>query len=176
MVPLTPPPDTVGDGQTFVAARHGGGSRRPRRDDRARRRARRRRLAAGQLHRRPVRREKAFARLGVRGEISNLRAQPNGNCYFDLKDRDALLNCVAFSEAAASFPALANGDEVVAYGSVQTYAKASRYQLRVFEVEPVGSSGALHRRYEALKARLAPKGCSPTSASARCRAFRSASR
>lgn len=103
-------------------------------------------------------REKAFARLGVRGEISNLRAQPNGNTYFDLKDRDALLNCVAFSEAAASFPELANGDEVVAYGSVQTYAKASRYQLRVFEVEPVGSSGALHRRYEQLKARLSAEG------------------
>jgi exodeoxyribonuclease VII large subunit len=103
-------------------------------------------------------REKAFARLGVRGEISNLRAQPNGNCYFDLKDRDALLNCVAFSEAAATFPELANGDEIVAYGGVQTYAKASRYQLRVFEIEPVGSSGALHRRYEQLKARLTAEG------------------
>ena len=94
----------------------------------------------------------------MRGEISNLRAQANGNVYFDLKDRDALLNCVAFSEAAASFPELANGDEVVAYGSVQTYAKASRYQLRVLDVEPVGSSGALHRRYEQLKARLGEEG------------------
>ena len=103
-------------------------------------------------------RERAFARLGVRGEISNLRVQPNGNAYFDLKDRDALLNCVAFSEAAASFPALTNGDEVVAYGSVQTYGKASRYQLRVFEVVPEGGSGVLHQRYEALKARLAAEG------------------
>jgi exodeoxyribonuclease VII large subunit len=103
-------------------------------------------------------RDRAFARLGVRGEISNLRLQANGNAYFDLKDRDALLNCVAFSEAAAMFPELANGDEVVAYGSVQTYAKASRYQLRVFEVVPEGGAGALHRRYEALKARLAAEG------------------
>ncbi|MEA2719627.1 MAG: exodeoxyribonuclease large subunit, partial [Candidatus Eremiobacteraeota bacterium] len=103
-------------------------------------------------------RDRAFARLGVRGEISNLRLQANGNAYFDLKDRDALLNCVAFSEAAAMFPALANGDEVVAYGSVQTYAKASRYQLRVFEVVAEGGAGALHRRYEALKARLAAEG------------------
>ncbi|HEY0392969.1 MAG TPA: exodeoxyribonuclease VII large subunit [Candidatus Elarobacter sp.] len=103
-------------------------------------------------------RERAFARLGVRGEISNLRVQANGNAYFDLKDRDALLNCVAFSEAAATFPQLANGDEVVAYGGVQTYAKASRYQLRVFEVVAEGGAGALHRRYEALKARLAAEG------------------
>jgi exodeoxyribonuclease VII large subunit len=103
-------------------------------------------------------RERAFARLGVRGEISNLREQANGNVYFDLKDRDALLNCVAFSEAAATFPQLANGDEVVAYGTVQTYAKASRYQLRAYEVVPEGGAGALHRRYEALKARLTAEG------------------
>jgi len=103
-------------------------------------------------------RERAFARLGVRGEISNLRVQTNGNAYFDLKDRDALLNCVAFSEAAATFPELANGDQVVAYGSVQTYAKASRYQLRVYEVVAEGGAGELHRRYEALKARLGAEG------------------
>ena len=103
-------------------------------------------------------RERAFARLGVRGEVSNLRLQPNGNAYFSLKDRDALLECVAFSEAAATFPPFANGDEVVAYGSVQTYAKASRYQLRVYEVVAEGGTGALHRRYEALKARLTAEG------------------
>ena len=102
--------------------------------------------------------ERAFARLGVRGEVSNLRIQPNGNAYFDLKDRDALLNCVAFSEAAASFPELTNGAEVVAYGSVQTYPKASRYQLRVFDVVAEGGSGVLHRRYEALKRRLEGEG------------------
>ncbi|HWT04983.1 MAG TPA: exodeoxyribonuclease VII large subunit, partial [Xanthomonadales bacterium] len=103
-------------------------------------------------------RERAFARIGVRGEISNLREQANGNVYFDLKDRDALLNCVAFSEAAATFPALANGDEIVAYGSVQTYGKASRYQLRVLDVAAEGGTGALHRRYEDLKTRLTAEG------------------
>lgn len=103
-------------------------------------------------------RERAFARLGVRGEITNYKPQPNGNVYFDLKDRDALLNCVAFSEAAASFPPLANGDQVVAYGTVQTFAKKSSYQLRAFEVVAEGGSGALHQRYEALKARLGAEG------------------
>ncbi|MDB5043905.1 MAG: exodeoxyribonuclease large subunit [Candidatus Eremiobacteraeota bacterium] len=103
-------------------------------------------------------RERAFARLGVRGEITNYKPQPNGNVYFDLKDRDALLNCVAFSEAAAAFPALANGDQVVAYGAVQTFARKSNYQLRVLEVVAEGGSGVLHQRYEALKARLAAEG------------------
>ncbi len=103
-------------------------------------------------------RERNFGRIGVRGEISNLRTQPNGNVYFSLKDRDALLECVAFSEAAASFPPMANGDQVVAYGNVQTYPKASRYQLRVYDVVAEGGTGALHTRYEALKARLDAEG------------------
>jgi exodeoxyribonuclease VII large subunit len=103
-------------------------------------------------------RERAFARLGVRGEITNYKPQPNGNVYFDLKDRDALLNCVAFSEASAAFPPLANGDQVVAYGAVQTFARKSNYQLRVLEVVAEGGSGALHQKYEMLKARLAAEG------------------
>ena len=103
-------------------------------------------------------REARFARLGVSGEVTNLRALPNGNVYFDLKDRDALLNCVAFAEAAASFPPFANGEEVVAIGSVTTFAKASRYQLRVLEVRPAGNLGVLHQRYEALKKRLSEEG------------------
>ena len=34
--------------------------------------------------------------LGVSGEVSNLKRQPNGTLYFDLKDADGLLNCVAW--------------------------------------------------------------------------------
>lgn len=103
-------------------------------------------------------RERRFARLGVRGEITNYRLQPNGNVYFDLKERDVVLNCVAFSAASASFPALTNGEQIVAYGTVQTYEPKSSYQLRVFAVVAEGARGALHQRYEALRARLAAEG------------------
>ena len=77
-------------------------------------------------------------RVGVKGEITGLKAQPNGTLYFDLKDRDALINCVAWSEAAASFPPLANGQQIVAVGSISTYAKRSNYQLVVTAVEAEG--------------------------------------
>ncbi|MBV9440118.1 MAG: exodeoxyribonuclease VII large subunit [Candidatus Eremiobacteraeota bacterium] len=101
--------------------------------------------------------ERRFVRLGVRGEVTNLKEQANGNVYFDLKDREALLNCIAFSQAAGTFPAFSNGEEIVAIGTVGTYARASRYQLRVVEVH-VGGEGALHQRYEALKRRLSAEG------------------
>jgi exodeoxyribonuclease VII large subunit len=96
-------------------------------------------------------------RLGVSGEISGLSLQPNGTMYFDLKDRDALIRCVAWSEAAASFPPLANGQAVIATGSVGVYGKRSTYQLTVFALELEGA-GRLHALYEALKRRLETEG------------------
>jgi exodeoxyribonuclease VII large subunit len=96
--------------------------------------------------------------LGVRGEISGLREQPNGNVYFDLKDKDALLNCVAWSEAAAGFPPLRNGDEIVAVGAVGTFARRSTYQLNVMVIEAAGSVGKLHAQYEERKRKLEAEG------------------
>ena len=54
-----------------------------------------------------------LAMLGVEGEISNLRVQASGNRNFDVKDRDAVLNCFAFPSDAATFPAAKNGDAIV---------------------------------------------------------------
>jgi exodeoxyribonuclease VII large subunit len=95
--------------------------------------------------------------VGVKGEITGLSPQPNGNVYFDLKDRDALIKCVAWSEAAAQLPPLANGQEIVAVGSIGTFAKRSTYQLVVLVVES-GGTGRLHAMYEELKRKLQAEG------------------
>ncbi len=97
--------------------------------------------------------DKHLRLVGVQGEVSNLRAQPNGNLYFSLKDRDAILNCVAFSERAATFPAIDNGIDAIAYGEVKIWPKSSIYQLLVTRLE-LGGIGALHARYEELKIKL----------------------
>jgi exodeoxyribonuclease VII large subunit len=92
--------------------------------------------------------------VGVQGEVSNFKPQQNGTLYFSLKDRDAVLNCVAFSERAAGFPAIENGVDAIAYGEVKIYAKmASLYQLVVTQLELTGV-GALHARYEELRIKL----------------------
>jgi exodeoxyribonuclease VII large subunit len=96
--------------------------------------------------------------VGVQGEVSNLRVQANGNVYFSLKDRDAVLNCVAFAERAATFPAFDNGADAVAYGEVKIYARAaSSYQLVATRLELTGV-GALHAKYEELSAKLQREG------------------
>jgi exodeoxyribonuclease VII large subunit len=96
--------------------------------------------------------------VGVQGEVSNLRVQANGNVYFSLKDKESVLNCVAFGERAAAFPAFDNGNDVVAYGEVKIYARtASSYQLVATKLELTGV-GALHAKYEELSAKLQREG------------------
>ena len=96
--------------------------------------------------------------VGVQGEVSNLRVQTNGNVYFSLKDREAVLNCVAFAERAATFPAFENGADAIAYGEVKVYARtASSYQLVATRLELAGV-GALHAKYEELSAKLQREG------------------
>lgn len=101
--------------------------------------------------------DKWLRNVGVRGEISNLSPQRGGNVYFDLKDPDALLGCVVWSERAAELPKLQNGQQVIAYGEITAYPKASKYQLIVYRVEPEGV-GRLHELYERLKAKLEGEG------------------
>jgi exodeoxyribonuclease VII large subunit len=95
--------------------------------------------------------------IGVQGEVSNLSAQANGNVYFSLKDRDAVLECVAFAERAAAFPAMKNGADVIAYGEVKIWARNSRYQLVAVRLELAGI-GVLHAKYEELSRKLQREG------------------
>jgi exodeoxyribonuclease VII large subunit len=89
--------------------------------------------------------------------VSNLRVQPNGNTYFSLKDRDAVLRCVAFAERAAMFPAIENGADVIAYGEVKTYVRDSTFQLVAAKLELTGV-GALHAKVEELSRKLEREG------------------
>jgi exodeoxyribonuclease VII large subunit len=96
--------------------------------------------------------------VGVQGEVSNLRVQDNGNMYFSLKDKDAVLNCVAFGERTAMFPTFENGADVVAYGEIKIYARtSSTYQLVATKLELTGV-GALHAKYEELSRKLQREG------------------
>ena len=94
----------------------------------------------------------------VKGEVSNLRAQPSGHVYFSLKDAGAQLPAVMFKTAAVrQTVALRDGLQVVAYGDVGVYEPQGRYQLVVKTLVDDGV-GALQREYEALKRRLSEEG------------------
>jgi exodeoxyribonuclease VII large subunit len=94
----------------------------------------------------------------IRGEISNLRAQPSGHVYFSLKDAGAQISAVLFrGDAARQTAKLRDGAQVVVYGEVSVYEARGQYQLIVRVVVDDGL-GRLQQRFEALKARLAAEG------------------
>ncbi len=100
--------------------------------------------------------DKSLRGIGVTGEISNLKPFASG-LWFSLKEEDAVLTCVAWSDVVERLPELCNGREVTAYGSLTAWPKQGRYQFVVREVVASGM-GELHRRYEELKRRLADEG------------------
>ena len=102
--------------------------------------------------------EGAFPELWVRGEVSNLRVQASGHCYFTLKDERAQIAAVMFrGDAVRSRVQLRDGQQLAAYGQVSVYEVRGQYQLIVRAVVEDGA-GRLQAEFEKLKQRLAAEG------------------
>ncbi|MDB6128815.1 MAG: exodeoxyribonuclease large subunit [Verrucomicrobia bacterium] len=94
----------------------------------------------------------------VRGEISNLRAQPSGHVYFSLKDAGAQLSAVMFrADSMRQTVKLRDGQQVVVFGQVSVYETRGMYQLVVRLVIEDGV-GRLQQQFEQLKQRLQLEG------------------
>ncbi|MDQ8194610.1 exodeoxyribonuclease VII large subunit [Coraliomargarita sp. SDUM461004] len=109
------------------------------------------RLIKGQL-------EENFARVWVKGEISNLRKQNSGHLYFSLKDSGSQLPCALFARDAArqSFD-LKDGMEVLLHGDISVFEPHGRYQL-IAKVAIQSGEGRLQLEFERLKRKLAAEG------------------
>lgn len=102
--------------------------------------------------------EGSFPELWVRGEVSNLRVQTSGHCYFTLKDERAQIAAVMFrGDAVRSRVQLRDGQQLAAYGQVSVYEVRGQYQLIVRAVVEDGA-GRLQAEFEKLKQRLAAEG------------------
>jgi exodeoxyribonuclease VII large subunit len=102
--------------------------------------------------------ETAFARVRVRGEITEAKTYPSGHAYFSLKDEGGKIRAVIWKSAAGRVGLKPeNGTEVIATGRISAYGDRSEYQLVVERLEYAGE-GALLARIEALKKKLAAEG------------------
>lgn len=103
--------------------------------------------------------EAGIGDVWVEGEISNFRRQSSGHCYFTLKDDSAQLQCVLFARTASGIRdvQLADGRQIELFGSLSVYEARGQYQLLVKRARDRGA-GALHARFEALKAKLQAEG------------------
>jgi len=102
--------------------------------------------------------EGAFSSVTVEGEISAAKLSSSGHLYFSLKDKDALIQAVMFKFRLTSLDfELADGQKVVARGSVSVYAARGQYQLIVQSLARSGV-GDLLAMLEERKQRLAAEG------------------
>ncbi len=96
--------------------------------------------------------------IWVEGEISNLRRQASGHCYFTLKDAGAQVSCVLFRGTAARAKAQPeDGMQARLFGEVSVYEARGQVQLIVKQVEDAGL-GDLQAKFEALKRKLDREG------------------
>ena len=94
----------------------------------------------------------------VKGEVSNCKYHPSGHIYFTLQDSKGTINCVMFAgnRAGLSFR-MAEGQQVVAGGSVAVYERDGKYQLYAKQIVLDGA-GQLYERFEQLKRELEELG------------------
>lgn len=102
--------------------------------------------------------EQQLGQVWVSGEVTNLRLQSSGHCYFTLKDAAAQLSCVLFRGVVrGARELLEDGRKVLLQGELTVYEPRGQYQLIVAAVELQGV-GALQLAFERLKARLQAEG------------------
>lgn len=96
--------------------------------------------------------------IAVVGEISGIKSYPSGHTYLDLKDDQAQINCVIFSNYMENIHfELENGMQVIAIGAINIVEKTGRLSFNIREVTVEGA-GNLAIAYEKLKKKLEEEG------------------
>ncbi|MBC8481081.1 MAG: exodeoxyribonuclease VII large subunit [Planctomycetes bacterium] len=94
----------------------------------------------------------------VTGEISGWKKHSRGHCYFSLKDKDSILNCVMWSSSFAKQKfEPEDGMAVFATGFVDVYPPQGKYQFYVRKLEPSGV-GSLELAFRQMVAKLEAEG------------------
>ena len=99
---------------------------------------------------------RSFHYICVRGEVSGVKKSSRGHIYFDLKDENAVINCVLYKWSAPSFRGDINsGMQMRVWGGITVYN--SRCQIDVKNLEEEGL-GQLQIAFEKLKKKLQAEG------------------
>ncbi len=102
--------------------------------------------------------ENSLQPFWLEGEVGTLHIHRSGHVYLTLKDRRSQIKTVFFNGAnQAHQMKLRIGMAVEVYGKLTAYEVRGEYQFSVKTIRPVGV-GALQRKFEELKAKLANEG------------------
>lgn len=102
--------------------------------------------------------KRTYPRLAVEGEISQLAVPNSGHAYFELKDGDAVIRCVAWKNEWKNLQRKPKvGERIVATGKLDVFSKRGSYQFYVREIEFAGE-GELQKRIAKTIATLQSEG------------------
>lgn len=102
--------------------------------------------------------EDSFFHCLVEGEISNVIRAQSGHIYFNLKDANSMIRCVAWRSNAMSFNNfIENGAKVEIQGKLSLYVPRGDYQLVINRLAPLGR-GNLYLAFEQLREKLQKEG------------------
>lgn len=103
--------------------------------------------------------EGAFYYLKITGEISGFKKSINEHSYFNLKDKDSIINVVFFKTQHMQQKdlILEDGIEVLIYGRLTIYKDRSNYQIIVEKIE-INGEGSLIKIIEDRKNKLEKEG------------------
>ncbi len=100
--------------------------------------------------------ETNFARIKIRGELSQITRAASGHIYMTIKDSNAAISAIIWRGTPVEFK-LDDGMEVIITGKFTTYPARSNYQIIVSEIEMAGV-GAILKMLEMRKQKLAAEG------------------
>ncbi|MGN1398386.1 MAG: exodeoxyribonuclease VII large subunit [Erysipelotrichaceae bacterium] len=99
-----------------------------------------------------------LANVTVVGEIGNFTNHYSGHWYFSLKDSNAFINCAMFKSANSKLDFIPeNGQQVIAFGSINIFEKSGTLQIVVSNLKPFGK-GNFYQQFEKTKQKLMPLG------------------
>ncbi len=102
--------------------------------------------------------EDSFFHCLVEGEISNVIRAQSGHIYFNLKDANSMIKCVAWRSNSMSFnDFIENGAKVEIQGKLSLYVPRGDYQIVVNRLAPLGR-GNLYLAFEQLREKLQKEG------------------
>ena len=97
-------------------------------------------------------------RISVIGEITDMRLQSSGHCYFTLKDKNSNLPCVMWAGKFSKLKfAPENGQEITARGHIDVYPPHGKYQFITDSMNLAGV-GDLQLAFEQLVKKLQAEG------------------
>ena len=95
----------------------------------------------------------------LEGELSGVTYYKSGHLYFNLKDRDAQIKCVAFKyKFKRIVEDLKDGDSIKLFGDVGFYENRGDFQILVRHIEKKNELGELFIKLEQLKKELGEAG------------------